>query len=344
MRTCLVKRIILMLICCFCIFGTNIAHTNYTPKTDNHTKTQFKNIVFSGGGVLGIAYLGSLDAIDNNIKPLTEIKKYAGTSVGSIIATIASLRYTVTEMKSLIHALDFKHIAENNFSNFITSKNIFGDNTFDLSKAIDFITNKSGGYGINNGDLLEEWIENLIAKKIGKRHATFSDMKQNNEFAELYITSSDINNEKVVTFSATHTPDIVISKAVRASTSVPILFDVVRIEDGVYIDGGIYDLFPLDTFKEDPFYNTLGINFTNHHLFQNQKEHVEESFNWSKYIISVFMATFISQYNQYISSHHAKHVITINTLNIDPLNFNLTDNQKEKLMEEGYNTILKWIE
>ena len=208
-----------------------------------------KNIVFSGGGVLGIAYLGSLEAIEKKIKPLNSIQKFAGTSVGSIIATMSALRYSASEMKNLIRELDFKKIAEKDFTNFAESKDIFDDESIDLHKVIAFIINKDGSYGINDGDFLEDWIENIIAKKVGKRHATFADMVYNSEFTELYITAAEINKEKLVVFSAINTPDIIISKAVRASISIPMLFDVVKIGDGIYVDGGMYNLFSFRYFQ-----------------------------------------------------------------------------------------------
>ncbi len=115
-------------------------------------KSEIKeNIVLSGGGILGIAYIGALQAIDE-CYPVKEIKRFAGNSVGSLIATIAVLRYSCSEMKEIFTSLDLKKAAPESFTSFLKSRDIFGDKTIDLHKIIDFLLNENGGYGINDGN------------------------------------------------------------------------------------------------------------------------------------------------------------------------------------------------
>ncbi len=53
------------------------------------------NAVFEGGGAKGIAHIGALKAIEEYG---LHINKVAGTSAGSIIATLIALGYTADEM------------------------------------------------------------------------------------------------------------------------------------------------------------------------------------------------------------------------------------------------------
>jgi NTE family protein len=57
---------------------------------DSKPMSQFKNLVFEGGGVKGIAYSGALQVLEQqNI--MSDIKRVAGTSAGAITAALVAL-------------------------------------------------------------------------------------------------------------------------------------------------------------------------------------------------------------------------------------------------------------
>ena len=56
----------------------------------------YKNLVFSGGGVRGIAYLGALEMLDE-YGIIENIQRVAGTSAGAITATIVSFGLSIQE-------------------------------------------------------------------------------------------------------------------------------------------------------------------------------------------------------------------------------------------------------
>jgi NTE family protein len=74
----------------------------------------FKNLVFEGGGVKGVAYGGSLEALDQE-GVLDEIEKVAGTSAGAITATMVALGYSANYIKNEMLNLDFKTFKDGNF-------------------------------------------------------------------------------------------------------------------------------------------------------------------------------------------------------------------------------------
>ncbi len=67
----------------------------------NNNKYHFKNLVFEGGGVKGIAYVGALEVLEKE-GILGSIERVAGTSAGAMVAVLVALGYTATEL-SLIH-------------------------------------------------------------------------------------------------------------------------------------------------------------------------------------------------------------------------------------------------
>jgi NTE family protein len=71
--------------------------------------------------------------------------------------------------------------------------------------------------------------------KTNLRAKTFSDLK-----IPLIVTATDINNGKAVYFSE---GDLL--ETIKASSSIPVLFEPVKIGDVMYVDGGVLDNFPV---------------------------------------------------------------------------------------------------
>ncbi len=66
----------------------------------------FRNLVFEGGGVKGIAYIGALAALGRR-GILKDIVRVGGTSAGAINALLFALGYSHAETKHLLAELDF---------------------------------------------------------------------------------------------------------------------------------------------------------------------------------------------------------------------------------------------
>ncbi len=60
--------------------------------------------VFEGGGIRGIAFAGAIQAMEENN---VEWVRLAGTSVGSIIASLLAAGYKSTEINEQIKSIDF---------------------------------------------------------------------------------------------------------------------------------------------------------------------------------------------------------------------------------------------
>ena len=65
----------------------------------------FKNLVFEGGGVKGIAYVGALEVLDRE-GILNDIERVAGTSAGAMVAVMVSrtmpLELSLKSLKSSV--------------------------------------------------------------------------------------------------------------------------------------------------------------------------------------------------------------------------------------------------
>src|SRR4051794_32679555 len=117
----------------------------------------FKNLIFEGGGVKGIGFVGALQVLEEN-RILENIKRFGGTSAGAITALILGLGYTISELEDILSVLDLRE---------------FKDDTIG---PIRDIVRLSHGYGWYKGEHFENWIEDIVEEKTGDRNSTFKDI------------------------------------------------------------------------------------------------------------------------------------------------------------------------
>ncbi len=117
---------------------------------------------------------------------------------------------------------------------------------FDLKKMQDwnpqpFVNwNPTGaGCGLLKGDALVKAMEKVVGQ------ATFRDC-----VIDLNVCVSDVAAKKAVYFNKTTTPNLRLVDAMRASISIPVLFNVPVINGRQYVDGGIFENMPLSLLED----------------------------------------------------------------------------------------------
>ena len=131
-----------------------------------------KNLVLKGGGVLGQAYTGALLELDKR-GVVVNLERVAGTSAGSIVATLVALKYTARQIFDISAQTDFK--------------------SFEDGRLLDKI-NVAAHYGINPGDEFLDWITDKITHKGLPACATFKDFQNAGSFvcpAKLHVELPD---------------------------------------------------------------------------------------------------------------------------------------------------------
>ena len=61
--------------------------------------SQFRNLIFEGGGVKGIAYVGALQVLEEH-GILSDVVRVGGTSAGAINSVLLACDYTFNEKKT----------------------------------------------------------------------------------------------------------------------------------------------------------------------------------------------------------------------------------------------------
>jgi len=74
-------------------------------------RRMYRNLVFKGGGVRGIAYMGALEVLEE-LNVLKNIMRVAGTSSGAIAATLVSFRNNTAETLELFNTLDLQKVPQ----------------------------------------------------------------------------------------------------------------------------------------------------------------------------------------------------------------------------------------
>ena len=199
----------------------------------------FKNLVFEGGGVKGIAYVGALEVLDSE-GILNNIERVAGTSAGAMVAVMVALRYSAEEVRQVLWNLDFKEFKD-------SSRGVLRD-TIRLFKE----------YGWYKGDFFRDQIAKLIEKKTGNGEMTFEQLEETGQYRDLYLVGADLTTGLSKVFSAHNqeTKTMKIADAARISMSIPLFFAAVRggkDNKHLFVDGGLLDNYTVKTFDRQTY-------------------------------------------------------------------------------------------
>ncbi len=317
----------------------------------------FNNLIFEGGGVKGIAYLGALKVL-NDKGILKDVQRVGGTSAGAINAILLGLGYTEDEMKDILWSL--------NFNNFM-------DDSWGIIKDTKRLINEYGWY---KGDYFRNWIGQLIKKKTGNSESTFADLEAMKEagspFKSLYFIGTNISTTFAEKFSAKHTPRTCIADAARISMSIPLFFAAKRsLRGDVYVDGGVLNNYPVklfdrkeylstNNFRETDYYTkvneaiagksrpiseyvynkeTLGFRLDTKEeiaVFRDHAEPVSKTidsfFDYSWALVNTILE---AQQSNHLHSDDWCRTVYIDTVGVGTTDFDLSDDKKNELIDSG---------
>ena len=93
------------------------------------------------------------------------------------------------------------------------------------------------------------------------RRATFGQLNDaNGGLFKLSLSSFDITNGTLVYFNVDTVPNMAISKAIRMSSSIPLVFEPLEHDGHLFVDGMLMRRLPIDAFKADTTMLALKIN------------------------------------------------------------------------------------
>lgn len=287
--------------------------------------------VFEGGGIKGIGLIGAVCCLEDKGYGW---HRYAGTSAGSIIASLLAVGYTGKELKDIMMDYDCK--------NYLDKYKIESLSFF--RKSTSLFKNK----GIYSGNPIEDFVREFLEKK-GK--TKFKDVSVNGK-SKLKIIASDITKKKMLILPddiseyGINPMEFEIAKAVRMSIGIPLYFRPVKLsynkEYSFIVDGGILSNYPVWIFdvEEIPKWPTFGLKLAG----ESSKNSVITKIDFVSYLLDIVNTTIDRNEEVYVRDKDSIRTIFIPTLGISSTEFNITKDKKLKLFESGYNSAEKFLD
>ena len=332
-------------------------------KWDDSTMNNSRNIVtnpdslaFSGGGVKGTAYAGIIKYLEETGK-LKNVKRFVGTSAGAIMCTFISIGTYYNENKSSENKkfweIIYKITMENDFINFIDNpklKKAIEEDSFtpftknivhsvaSISKTLD------NQYALCNGDKLIAFLKNSLNKFGIDENIT---LKELNELTgkHLILVACSLSYRKAAYFDYKSAPDLKVVDAVRASMAIPYIFKPIKYNNDFFIDGGAVNNFPINYFDESindkktkP--KTLGfILYTKKEILRPEWRMIKNPADYTYAVSDLVMVNTGSA----LFKKNVDRTVFIDCGKIDVMSFNITETEKKKIIQAGYDSIEKYF-
>jgi predicted acylesterase/phospholipase RssA len=269
----------------------------------------YNSVCLSGGGVQGFQVLGVLSSISEN--SCFSVNEFIGTSVGSMICYLLSIRYTPMEILT----------------------ELTQTRVFDKLKYPNYMQMVQTG-GATSFAPIQEFLETITIKKIGKL-LTMSQLKEETGNTFKCVTFN-YSKKTVELLSPETTPDIPCITAVRMSCTVPFMFPPYKYGDSYYIDGGLAFNFPQQYVTNK---QCLGIYVISE---AQKKGDFDSEFNPVSYALDILNIPINSNTKESAASFSGDLVKIPNAENTT-YNFGLDTTEKLNLFSVGYQIGKKFI-
>ncbi len=196
-------------------------------------------LALGSGGLRGAAHVGVLAVLEEQgLAP----QVLAGTSAGSVVAALYAAGYTSQRMQELMGQLTpdlFTDLTMPRLQLLVAGASALRDY---LGTSRQRITRGPGG--LVKGERFEEWLRDLLYNQ------SFDDLS-----IPTYVVATDLADGKAVVFGPSqsipqlpvgyrYVSGVPLADAVRASCSIPLIFEPAQLNGRVYIDGAFSDPVP----------------------------------------------------------------------------------------------------
>jgi NTE family protein len=265
-------------------------------------------LVLSGSGTRFPAFVGAIKRLREEGYYVSEV---TGTSGGAIIAAGLGSGYGVGELTNLCRDL------------------LPQFNTFIDVSIFSLLFRK----GLIRGKKIEKLFKNKFISTLGDTRIPIKIITVNYDKTSL--------EQPYTVFSSEDTPDISLAKAVRASMSLPLIFEPAKIRGDRHIDGGIAANFPVDIYGEEAK-DVIGL-----YLKTDPPKRPQPSRWWFKglvqYIFGIIDILMAAATVEHIEDAEYAKIIPLETKQ-KGLDFSMTKEQVDRMIQDGYDSVDRWFE
>ena len=270
-----------------------------------------KHLVFAGGGIRCITFIGSLEVLARN-NLINEANQFWGNSAGALVATCLSLKVPLPKLRTIFETTDFTKFRDIDLNNLMT----FGTN-----------------WGLDSGNSFIKSLNSILEDiKPGASQYTLQ------EIPNLHITATDLTDSKPIILDSKSYPNLKLIDALRASTSIPIFYMPFRnpLNNHLLIDGAVACNFPWILLpKTIDLNDAIGFDFCSPDL---QKEPTS---------LYEYIPKILNFRENYWSSDNLKvkhpNIIRFDVKDFPSWHFSIDKNDRKELIEIGETTTEHWI-
>lgn len=274
-----------------------------------------ENLIYSSSGVGGLAYLGVNKALEE-YGILKKVQNFAGSSGGGIIAGFAACRINSNDL--------IDYVLNSNMNELMDGLNVpFGSE-------ISFVRVQ----GMYKGEKLYEWVKRGYCQLLGYGNINFQDVTD--MFGTtISMTVSNITDSCVEYYSSYKTPDVELAFGSRVTSSIPVFYEPIKIDNVCYVDGGYFLSYPVNLF-ENKLDKTMGIKITGN---------VKATFNQNESAIYMYQllsssSVLLNKLQGVENSNEIKLEIPVD---INIFDFSISSKQKSCLINTGYDLTVQQI-
>jgi len=212
---------------------------------DSNTHRPKVGVVLCGGGAKGFAQIRILKALDEAGVPIDYI---GGTSIGSIIGALYAVGYDPDMIEKLVREQDWNQVLYDKFSEELMPI----DRRMNERRYLATFPITNGKMKVKSAFVEGVYVNMLLSRLMLPAHNIQDYSKLSVPF---YCIATDV--EHACQYEMTSGS---LSRSVRASMSIPFLFQPVTIDGRLLIDGGMVNNFPVRNMKEHGADIIIGID------------------------------------------------------------------------------------
>ena len=291
-----------------------------------------KHLVISGGGPIGMAYLGAIEYLHNEgFWKFDDIKSIYATSIGTFAAVMVFLKYDWETLNTYVIERPWIDLFKLN-----------------AKQIIDIYTQK----GLFDCKSIEKIFKPLLEAKDLSLSITMKEFYEYTK-VEMFFYGFDLNSYETIEFSYKTHPDLLLTRAMYMSSSIPGIFEPTFLDDKCIIDGAPLANFPINyCLRDHPEKDEiLGFNFiskkdenvkySNNSIIKNESTMLD-------FILSI-LANSINYITNSIKDEVIPNIIEVTTEtgsnNMDDLkNFLNSSEHRKSLFDMGVEYGKKFIE
>ena len=176
-----------------------------------------RELSISGGGVKGLAFLGTLYELERN--NVLKLEKVAGSSIGGFIASCLASGYEISSLIEEIFHYDLQGIKDVDLENMISNKSLM------------------------RGDNLDLFFRTILSKRINP-DISLKEL-YNISKIELTVATWSLNSGSVKYINYKSHPELSLIHLIRMASAIPIILPPIKYHDSLYVDAGLVDNMPI---------------------------------------------------------------------------------------------------